>query len=457
MNLYPALKAKMGRWEYYIVKMQMKDLAEEVGFASEIYNNKTLDDAIQRSLDDSRLKKEIVQYLGNRDDRFFSSIVVAALGGNPTYWPVDIANDPKFSLLKAAQGFNDAFGVLTFDGGQRYFALDGQHRLKAVKTLMEQNEPGVPETPEGFREEEISIIMIVRQEARDAEFLQSYRRIFSSLNRYAKPTAKDTDANILMDEDDAIAILTRRLLTEHDFFIWKGGSDTSPYLKTKGKNLRAGDPYFTTLQTLYNMNEKLLRTAERAHRRFASRENKQFRPQEEELDAMFDELALYWNAILEEIVVLKADPVRMREHDAKIDNPDGLADNLLFWPIGQELFADVTRILLNRRLPDPDSPNVADVRSCVRVLSKVNWDLRTPPWDGLLLVREPSGRGRMRNEDRKLALEVAKRILLVQVGLDDPQPVLEELREDWHKLLIPRLTNDEVDAVWEEVAKPLGQ
>lgn len=449
MNLYPALKAKMGRWEYYIVKMQMKDLVKEVGFASEIYNNKTLDDAIQRSLNDSRVKKEIVQYLGKRDDRFFSSIVVAALGGNPTYAPVEITNDPRFSVFK--HGFDNAFGVLSFDGGQRYFALDGQHRLKAIKTLIEQNEPGVPEVPEGFREEEVSVIMIVRQEARDAEFLQSYRRIFSSLNRYAKPT--DTDTNIIMDEDDAIAILTRRLLTEHGFFIWKGGPDTSPHLKTKGKNLRAGDPYFTTLQTLYNMNEKLLSTAERAHRRFASKENKQFRPQEEELDAMFNELVLYWDAILEEIIVLKSDPLKMREHDAKIDDPDGLTDNLLFWPIGQELFADVTRILLNRRLPTPDSPNMADVRSCVRILSKVNWDLRTPPWKGLLLIREPS-RSRMRNEDRKLALEVAKRILLVQVGLDDPQP---ELREDWHNLLIPRLMNEEVDAIWEEVAKPLGQ
>lgn len=455
MNLYPALKARMGRWEYFIVKMQMKDLVKEVGFASEIYNNKTLDDAIQRSLNESRVKKEIVQYLGKRDDRFFSSIVVAALGGNPTYSPVEITNDPKFSLLKPG-GFSDAFGVLTFDGGQRYFALDGQHRLKAIKTLLEQNEPGVPEVPEGFRDEEISIIMLVRQEARDAEFLQSYRRIFSSLNRYAKPT--DTDTNIIMDEDDAIAILTRRLLTEHDFFIWQGKPDTSPHLKTKGKNLRSGDPYFTTLQTLYKMNERLLSTAERTHRQFASKEYKQFRPQEEALDDLFNELVLYWNAILEEMVVLKTDPVKMREHDAAIDNPDGLTDNLLFWPIGQELFADVTRILLNRRLPSPDSPDLAGVRSCIRVLSKVNWDLRMPPWEGLLLVRTPERSSKMRSEDRKLALEVAKRILLIQVGLDEPQPQdLEELKRDWHELLIPRLLNDEVDAIWEEVVKPLDQ
>lgn len=200
MNLYPALKAKMGRWEYYVIKMKMKDLVAEVGFGSEIYDDKTLDDAIQRSLSNSPVKNEIVQYLGKRD-RFLSSIVVAVLGGNPTYTPVDITDDSRFALLKPA-GIGDSFGVLTFDGSQRYFALDGQHRLKAIKTLLEQNEPGVPEVPEGFRDEEISIIMLVRQEERDTEFLQIYRRIFSSLNRYVKPT--DTDTNIIMDENDAI-------------------------------------------------------------------------------------------------------------------------------------------------------------------------------------------------------------------------------------------------------------
>ena len=47
MNLYPALKAeKMGSWKYYIVKMKMRESALEVGFASELYADKTLDDSI---------------------------------------------------------------------------------------------------------------------------------------------------------------------------------------------------------------------------------------------------------------------------------------------------------------------------------------------------------------------------------------------------------------------------
>jgi len=449
MNLYPALKAKMGIWNYFIVKMRMQDIVKEVGFASEVYNNKTLDDAIQRSLNEGRVKKEIVNYLGRREDRFFSSIVVAALGGSPKFYPVEITDDPQFAIFKD-QGLDSAFGVLTFDGGQRYFALDGQHRLKSIQTLIEQSEPEVPELPEGFLDEEVSVIMLVRQEESDVAFLRSYRRLFSSLNRYAKATDRDT--NIIMDEDDAIAIITRRLLTEHEFFIWKGKADTSPRLKTQGKNLRSSDPYFTTLQTLYVMNETLLKSPSREPI-FANSAYKQYRPSEEELDALFEELSLYWDAILEEVHILKEDPTKMREHDAEPHNSEGIMDNLLFWPIGQELFAKVARSLMNRRLPDTDNPSVEDVCDSLRVLSELNWDLHQAPWRGLLLTENiDNGSWRMRSEDRKLALVVAERILRWQIGLDDLTEEDEQgLKIEWHALLIPRPTNEEVDAAWKQL------
>ena len=45
MNLYPALEARMGNWKYYIVKMKMRELASDVRFASEVYEDRTLDQA----------------------------------------------------------------------------------------------------------------------------------------------------------------------------------------------------------------------------------------------------------------------------------------------------------------------------------------------------------------------------------------------------------------------------
>ena len=303
MNLYPALKARMGTWDYYIIKMKMKDLVKEVDFASSLYESKTLDEAIQRTLNEGRVKNEIVSYLARRDDRFFSSLVVAALGGNPTFAPVRITDDASFAVLRAGS-VDDAFGVLTFDGGQQYYALDGQHRLKSIKTLIEGG--STEEVPAGFSEEEVSVIMLVREEADDEEFLRSYRRLFSSLNRYAKPT--DQDTNIIMDEDDWVAILTRRLLTEHDFFLWHGRADASPKLKTKGKNLRSGESFFTTLQTLYAVNETLLMTPRRGRMSYGTKKFKFFNPGECLLDTMFDELVIYWDAMLEEIPLLHEPP-----------------------------------------------------------------------------------------------------------------------------------------------------
>ena len=449
--IYPALKAHMGSWDYYIVKMKMQNVVNEVQFASKIYTNKTLDDVIQRALTE---RKELVKYLAMRDDRFFPSIVVAALGGNPTFIPVNIADDPQFAILQATR-IDAPFGVLTFDGGQQYYALDGQHRLKAIETLIRGTDPDAPEMPAGFRDDELSVIMIVRQEAQDHAFFQSYRRLFSSLNRYAKPM--DADTKIIMDEDDAVAILTRRLVTDYDFFVWRGRPEESPVLKTKGKNLRSGDSYFTTLQTLYDMNEKLLLTARRDRMGFTKKEYKQFRPQEEELDVMFNELILYWNGIRQELSILNSDPTLMRDHDAVVGDPDGRSDCLLFWPIGQELLANVVRILLNRRLPDPDNPTLDHVCSCIRVLSRVNWELSQLPWFGLLLIEDPEPkRRRMRNEDRKRALDVAQKILLVQTGIDDASAdALTELKIDWHAMLMPRPDKDEVEDMWADISTPV--
>ena len=85
MNLYPAMKASMGRWHYFVVKMTMRELAESVKFAEKVYDDRTLNEAIQRELNESRVKTEIVTYLVRQPDRFFSSIVVAALEGNPQW------------------------------------------------------------------------------------------------------------------------------------------------------------------------------------------------------------------------------------------------------------------------------------------------------------------------------------------------------------------------------------
>ncbi len=446
MQLYPAMRASMGDWTYYIVRMTMREVAHEVQLASELWTDATLSDAIQRTVDASRVKRELVKFLSRRDDRFFSSLVVAAIGGNPSWKPVD-------------SRFEEAFGELAFQVDPRYYALDGQHRLKAIKELMADPSGAPPR----FASEQLSVIVVVREhqtaDGDDRLWKQRYRRLFSSLNRYAKPT--DGDTNIIMDEDDVFAIVTRRLIADHPFFQVSAPEKKSFRVQTRGKNLKAGAPHFTSLQTLYEMNQILLTDAEMQARWGQPRDVKvylRFRPEEEEIDTCYRKLAQTWDSLLEAMPDLRTPPERMRTHQPPDSNPDGFSDHLAFWPIGQSLLAKIARSLLDSAAADPDE-EPAPMVEALRPLADAPWDLHQPPWRYLLLVPDETKPSvwRMRSESRKKALEVAERLLRWLCGLDPLNEEEEgELQKDWRNLLYrsPEPTGDapeEASQMWERV------
>ena len=440
MQVYPAIKARIGDWDYYIVRMTMREVAREVQLASDLWEDKTLSEAIQRVVDESRVKQQIVNFLTRRDDRFFSSLVVAAIGGNPSFSPIETR-------------FTDTFGELTFQVDPRYFALDGQHRLRAIQEVM-ADPAGAPS---GFADEQLSVIVVVRehQAVDDSLWLQRYRRLFSSLNRYAKPT--DSDTNIIMDEDDVVAIVTRRLITDHEFFRAPDREKQSFRVQTKGKNVRSGASHFTSLQTLYEINKTMLMTAERRRKWGRPRELKaflQFRPEESDIDLYYAEVAKCWEALLDAVPVLRERPEVMRVHELPTANEEGYRDHLLFWPIGQEVLAEVVRALLDAAHVGTEA-EVQEMVKTLAPLASVPWVLHDPPWRFLLLVPPEEGdkSWRIRNEERKRALEVAGRLVrwLVQLDpLDDAS--VRELRKDWRALLYPEPSEEgEVEAMWKAV------
>lgn len=465
MQVYPAIKAQMGDWNYYIVKMRMREVATEVQFGSQVHNDVTLDQAIQRTLNEGRVKKELVSYLTGTDERFFGSLVVAAIGGSPQFFPVTIANNPSFEMI--ADTMKDSFGILRFDGDQNYYALDGQHRLKAIKSLVHPDlESGDQNPPPKFANEEISVLMVVRpSDVPEKEWLVSYRRLFSNLNRYAKPT--DNDTNIIMDEDDTFAILTRRLISEHPFFQAQGRHQDSHRVSTKGKNLRENTSYFTTLQQLYELNEILLTTNLRTNAGWGPegsdmvdniKKFKRFCPPEHYLDDLFKELNIYWDAILDTIGDLK----NLNPADAKNHTVDGskgeTADNMLFWPIGQEVMIDCARYLLDEQLEDRSHPTYKEALKILEPLGKVDWRLHQAPWRGLLLKHGPApGRSlvrkwAMRSEERKPAMNCAKNILRwLTDSADIPGQYDEDaLYGEWRGLMIlPE--EDDPEILWQGV------
>ena len=468
MQIYPAIKAQMGRWEYYLARMSMRELAENIRYAEEIHGPTQLSDAIQRELRRSRATKEIASYLVRQEDRFFSSIVVAVLDGKPQWHPVSLEDNPEFTMLNSDKRLSEAFGVLTFNGEQDYYALDGQHRLSAIRQLLDGETDYT--LPTDFRREEVSVIFVLPRHLEDAnEFIVRYRRLFGNLNRYAKSMSQYD--NIVMDEDDPVAIVTRRLITSHPFFSMPGKEFESSRVKmAKGKNVPSGSSYYTSLEMLYDINEHLLATAHRRNVGWGTdktsvKEYKRFRPLDDEIDALETELTLCWDALVAVLPVLEQNPALMRIHNPTTDDVDGHTpsyDCVLFWPIGQMLMANLARQLLDDFASRKDVNDgmlvIDEAIQALKPLNSIIWDAHSPPWRHVLLVYSESLTWRITNEDRKPRLRILERILRWQLGLDrlDEEDISGDgqLRELWYQYL-PATAVEEADAMWEEIESRL--
>lgn len=455
MQIYPAIRAQMGDWPYYVIRMKMREIANHMQFAFDMYQDVTLSHAARRALNGKPVRADVAGYLGHRPDRFFSSIVVTVTDGDPMWNPIEMDNESVPQLLACSNSMRESFGLLSFGNLPEYHVLDGQHRVAAIKLLV-SGDAGV-KAPPGFDDDLLSMILLLREEhdVPEREWVNRCRRLFSDLNRHAKATDRDT--NIIMDEDDLLAIVTRRLITEHEFFQAPGPERASFKVLTKGKSLRAGVSHFTTLQILYDVNEILLRTRARDVHGWSAggtRLDKQTRPEEDAIDRYYEELVRYWNAILHVLPVLREPPQKMRMHEIPEPNDEQYQDHLLFWPIGQVLFAQLVRSLLDRAFSEGSFVETDQLKAALHPLAEIPWELHEAPWRYLLLVPNPEDDSwRMRNEDRKEVLKHARDLLQWIVGLDPlNEDETNELREAWKNYLLRAPTEKyRIEAMWQQV------
>ena len=124
--------------------------------------------------------------------------------------------------------------------------LDGQHRLKAIEFAVTGRDqtgkpiPGLTQN-EDLANDDVTVILVA-YEARKA------RKIFTKVNRYAKPTT--AGQNYVTDDDDVLAVLTREVANN-----LIGGR----LAKFTTNTLRPRDGEFTTLAIIYNCNEEIIK------------------------------------------------------------------------------------------------------------------------------------------------------------------------------------------------------
>ena len=354
----PALRARMGQWWYFTSVMKMSDIVERVSIVGEIHKAESLQELLQRQL--TERASGIADYLIAQDQRFFNSLVIGTYGGEPKWFEVSITKAP-FSLQKELPiELEGILGFLILDGTERLFALDGQHRVAGMREALERNEE--------LKHEEVSVIFVagVTKEHRedDPEGYERTRRLFSTLNRYAKPVGKRDI--IASDEDDAVAIVTRLLVEDHPLFVGKISIGSS-------KNIaRADQKSLTSMVTLYDCLDTYLQEESKS----SWNKFKKSRPNDDRLEELhkkaehfFDTYCEFFPELLE---IRKSSP--SDQVAAKHRHLDG--GHLLFRPIGLLASVSVVRGLM-------DSKDLS-VEDAVSQIAKVPMQLDHEMWRGLL-------------------------------------------------------------------------
>ena len=133
---------------------------------------------------------------------------------------------------------------------------------------------------------------------------------------------------------------------------------------------------------------------------------------------------------------------------------DEETDHLLFWPIGQQMLAEIVRTMLDKRLPVLENPTSDTVRAALRGLDQLEWRLHQAPWRYFLLIRNAKGRWAMRNEERTKAVRCGRLIQQWVLGLEDLDANgVEKLKEQWANFLTPSQAKEESDLMWTQVVK----
>lgn len=399
MAWFPATKLSIGNWEYLSVKMTFGDFFDDnrdrkndlITFAKDLTADdempSVLDDWLQRKLNGGRAKKEIARYLLDRSDAFFSSVVIACLGEPPVF---EAMIPPPDQLSKMGLLDKRDQGYINFDRTQKYFVLDGQHRLYAIRSILEDDELKEEMAP-GFLDQGLNVLLVNKGINEDPnDFKEKYRRLFTSLNRYAKSTNKET--NIIMDEDDVFAILTRRMVQESSIFKFSGPPNLNPHIDIEKKNIARGESYLTSLATLYDVNSFILKHQAILEKNpdFGNKNYVMHRPSDADLDEYYAMLNGIWNALVFHFPDLVDEEKRrqMRSPNAPLSDSEQM-DHLFLRPKPQiDIMAPIIRDLIEKN----DIIDY-DYKEALKPLTKLDWDLRKVPFVNLILVNNPKKLG----------------------------------------------------------------
>ena len=356
---FPAIRCHLGDWTYFSTVMRFEDVATRIRRAEEIHSHRGLHEMIQREL--SKRVQDIASYLETQPGRFFSAIVVGIYGGTPDWVPIEIEDELEdvSKPLNLAERARESVGILNLSGEENLFAVDGQHRVEGIKIAL-KNAPHL-------KDEELAVLFVAHRQT--PEGTARTRRLFTTLNKYAKPVTRSEI--IALDEDDSFAIVTRMIVDQYDGLsrTYEEGNRLLELAKTRGSQIPSSNNYsITTIQMLYRLVGILaVSTGDTARERNLKKSS----PSHDVIDSMFAEHVAFWEGLRSNIPpmgdALGSDPSDRISGRYRFQE----GGHVLFRPVGQEAFARAVRVLLDREYSFDES---------LQALSQTQLILDQSPW-----------------------------------------------------------------------------
>lgn len=351
----PAIKGQIGNTVFYSANLTMGQITKLVTRVNEeLYTAKSIRDQLQRSLNDNYLK--IKDYIINHSDRFFNALVLAVYDGDPMWTEIRYELDnEQYSNV----------GILSFNGNEKVFPVDGQHRVEGIKEALKEKP--------SLEREELCVMLIGHSDTPEGK--EKSRRIFSTLNRYAKPV-KLGDI-IALDEDDVVAIATRHQLESNPLF------KEDRVKATNSIAISVSDKRsFTSLIALYKCNLELFKCFYKQREGVILKPNKfkdylKNRPSDEDIIAFNDYLTSFWTHFIEvfpEIGTYITDD-RTNAAETFRSNEDG--GNILFRPVSlTPLVASIVTVALYN--------NIEQLDAILDSYSNIERTVSASPWDRII-------------------------------------------------------------------------
>lgn len=206
--LLPCLRGRVGDWIFYSSLLTSEQLNSLVLKSKSIREDNSLDDYLQRELTKNTTK--IKKYILENHNRFFNSIIIGVFGGIPDWYEFDLTTFRNHLNISEEDqdlaSIKSSMGILSLTGQEKMFAIDGQHRVEAIKESLSIDAE--------LLRDQYSVILVAHNDSSEGK--KRTRQLFYDINQ--KAVKVSPGELVIIDEEKIESIVARKIYANYEYF-----------------------------------------------------------------------------------------------------------------------------------------------------------------------------------------------------------------------------------------------